>query len=78
MRIDAESKQVQGMTVPGDRDFDAGNQQDIGFGSGLRCLIKTAGFVMVGQCEQADPPGCRPPDQNRRREHSIGVRGVGM
>ena len=78
MRIDIEAQYVQGMTVPGDRDLDAGNQQDIDFGGGLRRFRKTTGFVVVSQRQQAYASGGRPPDQGRRRQHPIGVRGVGM
>jgi hypothetical protein len=33
---------------------------------------------VVSQREQAYAPGCRAPDQGRGRQHSIGVRGVGV
>jgi hypothetical protein len=78
VRIDVEAHDVDGLAAPARGYFHTGNEQDIGIGGSLRSLGKTAGFVVIRQREQAYASRCRPADQFRRREHSIGVRGVGV
>ena len=69
---------MDGQTVPDGGDLDAGDQHNVEIGGGAHRFGKTAGFVVIRQREQTDASRCRAADQFRRREHSIGLGGVGV
>jgi len=76
--IDVQADDVDGLAVPHSGDLDARNHQNIEFRRGILRLRDTAGVIVIGQREKVYASRYCPLDQFRRREHSIGIRGVGM
>lgn len=78
MRIDVQADDMHGLVIPHGRYFDPGNQSDPEYRRRNCGFGKAAGFVMVCQREQAYASRRGPLNKLGGREHSVGIRGVGV
>jgi len=76
--IDVQANNMDGLAAPDSGDLDARDHNNIEVRRGILRLRDTAGVIVIGQREKVYASRHCPADQVRRREHSIGIRGVGM
>ena len=75
--VDSVSENVQVLVGPIDgRDLDRREQTDPVQGSCLECLVDPIHGVVIAECEQLDPGGCRGSDDLGGSEVTVGVAGV--